>query len=210
MAILLCDVENIEIQPPTTLELVDRETKSSIINFEELFLTCAEDILCTKYERKKVLNIDIVRRNTDYYLEQKHIEPLHTLLEGGYEGSADRSKFLDTMLEIWENSDNFRTISSGVVKALESETLDKSELKIFPYHNNPLPVTNLREYYRFKLYELYLPVRNFLLNRYMSLDSSRLYKSDNPLEFYLEGKKVPKDIKVMVGNKLYKAEISYL
>ena len=208
MAILLDAWEDANIKAPTIYDPASLMGKTVKVDFTDVFTSCVERVLCARSYHKKILNLDVVKQEVDYHLgSTEEVIIMDKFLRGEYEGNVDRREFLDLMLHIWDHSPNFRTTSSGVVEALNNETLDRNDLILFPNFHNPLPVTNLREFYRFRLYELYLPLRNCFLNRFSNICKSKVFRSNELLTYYFEYIGEEDCLQIMLGSNLYSLDL---
>ena len=153
--IVLSSKEEALVTPPFLYE-VTNEVEGVYIDFHRPFASCANIVFFSEIESKKILNLEIQKRKNDYSIQNnEELEILIKLFIGKYEvPESGRKELIDLLMDYWLLSKNFRERSASLLEDIEKGRA-REKYKVLENFPNELPVTNLREFYRYSISEYY-------------------------------------------------------
>lgn len=174
------------------------------LDFKDLFKQSVSESLFTIKSNTTLDFLNICKEEVLHHPTQEELEVLYRYIHGVKISPNDMNSIIDLFSQVWDNKKPFQDITSVFYLSEDMRELE-SNLKIFNNYDNPVRIQSIWDFYKFKVSELYFPVRNHLLNSYMY--KAKVYKTDDPLEFGINMISGVLDTSLMFGDKIYQVKI---
>lgn len=171
----------------------------TLLDFTEVFKSVVTETMFTIYKERKLGDIIVHSNEVIYNVNKEELYLLYRLMEGDILTPTIGNKIISFLTEIWDKNEDFQILSYEYYLSKDLKKLEKT-LKVFRYYSNPVEITSVWSYYRFKLNEMYKPIRNCLVGYYRR----PVYPTQNPLYFMLEGNLNP--VEIVFNDRKYKAD----
>lgn len=161
-------------------DLEDR-SNSVYLDLTEIFRLIAMKSIFTLPIETDIGGLKINRQETVYKLNNlEEIHKLHQFMEKDDLEPHEANEIIDFFCSLWEHDDKFK-ITTYPYYGIENKEELEQNLKIFKHYKNPVKINSVWNYYRFKLNEMYNPIKNYILNSY----NTQMYRTRNPLIYIM-------------------------
>lgn len=152
-----------------------------VLDFTEIFTNIVTKSLFTLTQKVNIGGLNVTTRNPIYEIKEDEVIPFYKFMTDNQLSPYLRNQIIDLLCELWDKNEDFKISTYNYYLSENLKELEQ-DLKIFKNYQNPVEINSVWGYYRFKLNEMYNPLKNFIINCY----PYQVYSTSNPLYFYLE------------------------
>lgn len=204
-------MESIHIMSRDDTNLYPFQQKNSYPELSEIYTICFKGMFrdvvnSTLFTVTNIEYIGEIKIKEDviiHNIDEEEVDLIYNLMKGDIHRPIIGSKIVDMLVNLWEKNEYFQELSHEYYLVEDKEELAK-HLKIFHNFNNPVEIDSVWNFYRFKLIEMYVPIKSKILSLY----GDRVFETSNPFHYNINGKKNIKS--VVFHDKKYQPEIVVL